>query len=482
MIRNIPSSYHSSDLRRFFTDFVESGRFDCFHFRHRPELKVDKHGEEAEGTKETRCCVVKIKEENVKDFMKRYHTIHWTEGKDGVELESRCLLTRIKVAGSETKDADTLSQSHLDSMLELRPPAVMPKGNVGTTTQHFLLAIQQCRLPAKIIAKLKLEFPASRKRRKYGNVEYSYAAEDENRKWRSKRPRSYLDRDRLSALNAAGPSCEASKEESGSDDDDDTCEEWERHEALHNDVAARRVDPTDISQQPGTKERLFEEEMEVTWEKGGSGLVFYTDAQVWKEAEGDFDERTTDDWDVDMSVYYEEGAGDKDARDSLAMRRAERNYAGKSLDSVFEKKAKKTQPGKVRVSASGGQNDRSGGKIGHFDRHTKGFGRRMMEKQGWKEGMGLGKSVAGMAEALDNEGQTDRSGLGYHGEAISRFVVKPPPGRKRTSIRDVMISTIYDNPAETDPGDSLKRTNPQTYLSHRKGARRGLSNDDDVKS
>ena len=34
----------------------------------------------------------------------------------------------------------------------------------------------------------------------------------------------------------------------------------------------------------------------------------------------DFDERTADDWDVDMSVYYEPGAGDKDARDFVAMR------------------------------------------------------------------------------------------------------------------------------------------------------------------
>lgn len=26
--------------------------------------------------------------------------------------------------------------------------------------------------------------------------------------------------------------------------------------------------------------------MEVVWEKGGSGLVFYTDASFWKEQEG----------------------------------------------------------------------------------------------------------------------------------------------------------------------------------------------------
>ncbi len=34
------------------------------------------------------------------------------------------------------------------------------------------------------------------------------------------------------------------------------------------------------------KERLFEEELEVVWEKGGSGLVFYTDSAYWQEKEG----------------------------------------------------------------------------------------------------------------------------------------------------------------------------------------------------
>jgi len=58
--------------------------------------------------------------------------------------------------------------------------------------------------------------------------------------------------------------------------DEDRCEEWERHEALHDDVTS----------QDRCKERLFEEEIELKWEKGGSGLVFYTDAQYWQEEEG----------------------------------------------------------------------------------------------------------------------------------------------------------------------------------------------------
>ncbi len=33
-------------------------------------------------------------------------------------------------------------------------------------------------------------------------------------------------------------------------------------------------------------ERLYEEEMEVVWDKGSSGLVFYTDASYWDQQEG----------------------------------------------------------------------------------------------------------------------------------------------------------------------------------------------------
>lgn len=42
----------------------------------------------------------------------------------------------------------------------------------------------------------------------------------------------------------------------------------------------------DVSNQERNKERLFEEEIELKWEKGGSGLVFYTDAQYWQALEG----------------------------------------------------------------------------------------------------------------------------------------------------------------------------------------------------
>lgn len=45
---------------------------------------------------------------------------------------------------------------------------------------------------------------------------------------------------------------------------------------------------------------------------------------------------------------------------------------------------------------------------------SQGFGRKVLEQQGWTEGLGLGTSNCGMAEALDNEGQNPRCkrGLG----------------------------------------------------------------------
>lgn len=45
---------------------------------------------------------------------------------------------------------------------------------------------------------------------------------------------------------------------------------------------------------------------------------------------------------------------------------------------------------------------------------SQGFGRKVLEQQGWMEGQGLGSSNSGMAEALDNEGQNPRCkrGLG----------------------------------------------------------------------
>jgi len=64
------------------------------------------------------------------------------------------------------------------------------------------------------------------------------------------------------------------------------------------------------------------------------------------------EEKDVDDWDVDMSVYYDADGGDKDARDMVTMRRETRRRTGRQFrqdDEKFE-------------SA-----------IGKFERHSKVF-------------------------------------------------------------------------------------------------------------
>ena len=141
-------------------------------------------------------------------------------------------------------------------------------------------------------------------------------------------------------------------------EEDTATEEWDRHNALHNDVTA----------QGRCKERLFEEEIELNWEKGGSGLVFYTDAQFWKEHDGenDFDMETADDWDVDMSVYYEKGAGDQDARDSADIRRWKVIKEGKGDSSGLE--AMKKGDGAGKTFRGEKQCVDGGNRIGRFEK------------------------------------------------------------------------------------------------------------------
>jgi hypothetical protein len=87
-----------------------------------------------------------------------------------------------------------------------------------------------------------------------------------------------------------------------------------------------------VTEQERTKQRLFEDEIELQWEKGGSGLVFYTDAQFWdlNENKGDFDEKTADDWDLDMSLYRKSKASaDKEAIDLAIIREENKLRKGK---------------------------------------------------------------------------------------------------------------------------------------------------------
>ncbi|XP_030015119.1 G patch domain-containing protein 3 [Sphaeramia orbicularis] len=484
-ISNIPTAFRSADLRNYYSQFIESGGFKCFHYRHRPELLREpqdpdktpsddteegcsksfedrpRNSSESKPTARSCCCIVSVHANEADRFVRMYAGNHWIDSK-GNWLARRCVIKRIKV--SQDKDdgsfpyktkaeqrhhvslTERFTETDLKSLSELNPPALMQNGNVGTPVKVFLQLIQSCRLPPRLIRKLGLTFPKTSSNRRYGNVPFQYqntctlpateetiltAAGHEisgpgKVAARSLRPKQPSDHTETTEIEEKEEKEEDAQ--SDADDDDDCCEEWERHEALHEDVTS----------QERSKERLFEEEIELKWEKGGSGLVFYTDAQYWQEEEGDFDEQTADDWDVDMSVYYDKDGGDMDARDYVRMR--------------YEKRLRE------------GLQDRSGQcqTIGSFERFTKGVGRRVMEKQGWKDGEGLGGSQTGIPEALENEGQHPKCkrGFGYHGEKLVLHPVK----KART---DFTISTVYDKPKDIDGGDTLLRRQPNTSMKYR---------------
>ncbi|GMS79835.1 hypothetical protein PENTCL1PPCAC_2010, partial [Pristionchus entomophagus] len=450
IIRRIPPQMHSKNLRRFFADYIEEKKFLCFHFRHRPETNADDDSQpgSSKSSREraknsTTCCIVQLASaQDRQDFIEDYHGRPW-EDEDGRQIPRRCAVFPIKV--SDEGGEDKLSETDLKELIELRPPKDMPQGNVGTPSIFFLEQIRLCRLPASLIGKLGLK--SVRRRRKYDAVPMEYSGR------RGGTASEYLRRvgevekegeeaSRLQEDPPEDPTDRFNRENPAEDNDDgdhgdvDECEEWERHEALHDDV----------TEHERVKERKYEEEMEVTWEKGGPGLVWETDKNKWDEIEKgtDMDWMWTDDWDVDYSVYYEgKGAGDVDSRAAVEMREDEERRSGRLVDSVFRKKK---GDGKRKRRRSEG--DERGGE-GRVEKYTKGVGRKIMQSMGWSSGTGLGKNRQGkvnpVSVQLEDEGQSgrERRGLGYYGERIDRNVFE----KRRVEHG---IASIYDEKHEKE--------------------------------
>jgi len=423
--------------------------------------------------KPSTCCIVKIKTENVSNFIAQYHRKQWLDSR-GNDMSVKCFISKVNLIINNVPDEHSsvnLCESDVLNLPELNPPTMMPNGNIGTPTAFFLKAINECRLPSKLIGKLKLEFPMAKKR-KYGSVPFQYKGNE----------KLCGSRRILENMNTVGPNISTCGEASGSEEDNDTCEEWERHESLHNDVQANRAtlhqvqstsylaEAGDLEQQDGTKEKTFEDEIELVWEKGGSGLNFYTDAQYWKSMKGDFDEQNTDDWDVDMSVYYDKDAThDKDAVDSLDMRQSDFLRQGKHVQSVFKKNLNKNGK-KPRIVAL------SNNHFGSFEEYTKGIGGKILSKSGWKVGEGLGKNRTGIPTPIigeeEGQGPKDKSGIGFYGE--KRVVFKRIPVEAKSSYEGRFaplpgrrITTAYSSKEEQDFVERVDRTNPPIYMKFR---------------
>ena len=356
LISNIPKKMRSAELRRFFSMFVEEGCFDCFHFRHRPDIN---NMEDTHNQVRTCCCFIKIKRVHKDSFIRKYNGQQWSDLDKYLKTTVTLIPFSPKKTGAKSNSmlsdsakltldilkSGNLQLDYLENMIEMNPPGeVMPQGNVGTTTRYFLNLIKQCKMPASVIKNLDIQFPKSHSKNRYGNVPFDYEVQNlviasvsqtcriaekkanlktnSSSKWNSDilDPKTEHDKvlddpdvtsictksvmrekvrniDRKHLEKSVKTNVKSGDVEEK--DEEFEAEDWERHQALHEDEHLRNRN----------KERVFEEEMEVVWDKGSSGLVFYTDEQYWREVTGKncFDEDTVDDWDVDYSVYYEEG-------------------------------------------------------------------------------------------------------------------------------------------------------------------------------
>ncbi|KPP57151.1 hypothetical protein Z043_125153, partial [Scleropages formosus] len=302
-VSNIPARFRSADLRNYFSQFIEDKGFLCFHYRHRPEVLKDPvaaggtdspaeqdrsaaaagenhHGDNsrsggsgqrgARGREKTCCCIVSVRAKEAERFAKMYGGNQWIDSK-GDWLGTRCVLKRIRVYEHDTDEGDFpyktraelkrhvaltehFTEGDLHSLPEMNPPALMPAGNVGTPVTVFLQLIQACRLPPRLIRKLGLTFPKTGSHRRYGNVPFQYQ---------------------------------------------DTCTVHPEEESVYTAggveisgpgrIAPPPLRPQDPGLPPPVDKTLPEAEESQSdtddWEKGGSGLVFYTDAQYWQEEE-----------------------------------------------------------------------------------------------------------------------------------------------------------------------------------------------------
>lgn len=124
ILNNVPSTFHTSDLRHFFSVFIEEEKFDMFHFRHRPQIvnivapETETSGESERNSVKKCCCVVRFRDDlSRSQYIKRYHMKYWLD-KEGNDLPSRCIIRNVNLS---TDDLQRFNKK------ELHPPKFMPR-------------------------------------------------------------------------------------------------------------------------------------------------------------------------------------------------------------------------------------------------------------------------------------------------------------------------------------------------------------------
>jgi len=82
-----------------------------------------------------------------------------------------------------------------------------------------------------------------------------------------------------------------------------------------------------------------------------------------------------------------------------------------------------------------GKHEKSAKKdVGDWEKHTKGIGSKLLQKMGWKEGMGIGKDLQGRAEPVEAKVRQGKGAVGMYG-AESVEVLKAKKEAKEKKVR-----------------------------------------------
>ena len=517
LVGNIPPELRSADLRAFFNEWVEGGRFCCFHYQHRQDVVRS-------GAAGHRCCLVRVKSAAAAAaFTRQYDGERWRKiRRTGSEHELACRCS-VRLASRDDMSptpaaAPALAPSTVAARVDggqaagwrgtrawasehrtvlrhsskavdvpentqragatgyqtrrqkresvrtglmqtreavvprdLMPPPGLPQGNVGTPSKRIVELASACVVPPSVLKALGVELSScSRSKQRQGEFNFDWTA-------------------------IIGPH----------EDDEADTEEWDRVDALEGPVPSHINERADRLE---TEYQLYEENCEQVWEKGSSGLVFYTDDSHWDLQEGDFHERTADALDVvpgdrDALCDWEAGTQDPDSATYVQAveRRREREKAWitrrhdcaasfvegrrrqreevKALPPILRPQRSRDGPshgpGPVQGTSSPHvDNEIASNGVGvgvgivddAFERDVRrGFAGQLCEKLGWRpgDGLGVGRNL-GIVKGLVN------SWFSVKG------AVMPVKGFKE-SRRGIGFGGIREHPEETeDEGCSLE--------------------------
>jgi hypothetical protein len=153
-----------------------------------------------------------------------------------------------------------------------------------------------------------------------------------------------------------------------------------------------------------------------------------------------------------MSAYYSgsNSLQDKDAKDLLEINKIDMLRNGVETKLMNEEpKSEKLNPFKRK--------DPEAKRIKYEN-----FGRKQLEKLGWKEGEPVGNpSRSGLIEPLDGaetgKKPLDRTGLGYFGERVDRFKMIQFSQKHRNLKKPYHIGSKYDQDLELQNKETLLR-------------------------